>query len=172
MGMKQRIKQWVMILEIIDYDDKYNDDMTDLLVELQEYISEIDREHYNILTKEYREKYFEKTLNAVNKYAGKIFLARENEKVVGLIVGIINNENEDTYDFRVPKRGRVTELVVSKNFQSKGIGQQLLDKMESYFKEVGCKGVLIDVFAYNVHAQKFYDKNGYFNRSIEIMKKI
>lgn len=66
----------------------------------------------------------------------------------------------------------MTELVVSKNFQSKGIGQQLLDKMESYFKEVGCKGVLIDVFAYNVHAQKFYDKNGYFNRSIEIMKKI
>ena len=56
--MKQRIKQWVMTLEIIDYDDKYNDDMIDLLVELQEYISEIDREHYNILTKEYREKYF------------------------------------------------------------------------------------------------------------------
>lgn len=161
-----------MILKIIDYADKYNEDMKDLLVELQEYISEIDREHYNILTKVYREKYFEKTLKAVNQYAGKIFLAKENGNIVGLIVGIINNENEDTYDFRAPKRGRVTELVVSKNFQSKGIGQQLLDKMESYFKEVGCKGVLIDVFAYNVHAQKFYDKNGYFNRSIEIMKKI
>ena len=72
----------------------------------------------------------------------------------------------------MPKRGRVTELVVSKEYRSNGIGKQLLDKMEKHFKEVGCKGVLIDVFAYNENAQKFYYKNGYFNRNIEVMKKI
>lgn len=162
----------MMILEIVDYADKYNEAIKDLLVELQKYISEIDKEHYNILTEEYREKYFEKTLKAVNKYAGKIFLAKENGSIVGLIVGVINNENEDTYDFRAPKRGRVTEFVVTKDFQSKGIGQQLLNKMERYFKLVGCQGILIDVFSYNGNAQQFYDKNGYFNRNIEIMKKI
>lgn len=52
-------------MEIIDYSSKYNEDIKDLLVELQEYIAEIDREKYNILTDEYREKYFEKTLNDV-----------------------------------------------------------------------------------------------------------
>lgn len=162
----------MITLEIINYSNKYNEAIKDLLVELQEYIAEIDKEKYNILTNEYREKYFEKTMNEVNKYEGKIFLAIENERVIGLIVGLINNEEESTYDFKAPKRGRVTELVVSKECRSNGIGKQLLDKMEEYFKEVGCKGILIDVFAYNENAQKFYIKNGYFNRNIEVMKKI
>lgn len=162
----------MVTLKIINYSNKYDELIKDLLVELQEYIAEIDKEKYNILTNEYREKYFEKTMNDVNKYEGKIFLAIESEKVIGLIVGLINNEEESTYDFKAPKRGRVTELVVSKECRSNGIGKQLLDKMENYFKEVGCKGVLIDVFAYNENAQEFYYKNGYFNRNIEVMKKI
>lgn len=162
----------MITLEIINYSNKYNESIKDLLVELQEYIAEIDKEKYNILTNEYREKYLKKMMDEVNKYEGKIFLAIENKKVIGLIVGLINNEEESTYDFKAPKRGRVTELVVSKECRSNGIGKQLLDKMEKYFKEVGCKGVLIDVFAYNENAQKFYYKNGYFNRNIEVMKKI
>ena len=72
----------MIALEIIDYSSKYIEDIKDLLVELQEYIAEIDREEYNILTDEYREKYFEKTLNEVGKYEGKIFLAREDEKII------------------------------------------------------------------------------------------
>lgn len=159
-------------MEIIGYSSKYDEDIKDLLVELQEYIKEIDREKYNILTDEYREKYFEKTMNEVNKYEGKIFLARKEEKIVGLIIGVINNEDENTYDFSAPKRGRITELVIPKKCRSNGIGKQLLNKMEEYFKEVGCRGVLIDVFAYNENAKEFYYKNNYFNRSIEIMKKI
>ncbi len=162
----------MIILEIIDYSNKYNEQIKDLLVELQQYIAEIDKEKYNILTNEYREKYFEKTMNEVNKYEGKIFLAVENEKVIGLIIGLINNEEESTYDFEAPKRGRVTELIVSNKCRANGIGKQLLDKMEKHFKEVGCKGILIDVFAYNENAQNFYCKNGYFNRNIEVMKKI
>lgn len=161
-----------MTLKIVNYSNRYDESIKDLLVELQEYIVGIDREKYNILTEEYREKYFEKTMKEVNEYEGKIFLATEDEKVIGLIIGLINNEEENTYDFKAPKRGRVTELVVSKEYRANGIGKELLNKMESYFKEVGCQGVLIDVFAYNENAQKFYAENGYFSRSIEVMKKI
>lgn len=159
-------------MEIIDYSSKYDNDIKDLLVELQEHIVKIDKEKYNILTDDYREKYFEKTMSEVNKFEGKIFLAIEGEKAIGLIVGLINNEEENTYDFSAPKRGRVIELVVSKESRSKGVGKQLLNEMEKYFKKVGCLGILIDVFAYNTDAQKFYYKNGYFNRNIEVMKKI
>ncbi len=159
-------------MEIIDYSSQYDNHIKDLLVELQKYIVEIDKEKYNILTNEYREKYFEKIMDEVNQYEGKIFLAKEEESIIGLIIGVINNEDEKTYDFSAPKRGRVIELIVSNKYRSNGIGKQLLNKMESYFKEVGCKGVLIDVFAYNENAQRFYYKNGYFNRNIEIMKKI
>lgn len=159
-------------MKIINYSSKYDEDIKDLLVELQEYIVELDREKYNILTSDYRTKYFEKTMNEVNKYEGKIFLAIENEKVIGLIIGVINNEEENIYDFKAPKRGRITELVISKRSRSNGIGKQLLNEMEIYFKKIGCKGILIDVFAYNENAQNFYYKNGYLNRNIEVMKKI
>ncbi len=159
-------------MKIIDYCSKYNEDIKDLLVELQTYIALIDREKYNIVTPEYREAYFAKTMNEVNKYEGKILLAQEDNKIIGLIVGVINNENINTYDFLAPKRGRVTELIVTKNSQHLGVGQKLLSKMEKYFKDNGCQGILIDVFAYNLNAQEFYKKNGYFNRNIEIMKKI
>lgn len=159
-------------MEIIDYSSKYDNDIKDLLVELQEHIVKIDEEKYNILTDDYREKYFEKTMSEVNKFEGKIFLTIEDEQAIGLIVGLINNEEENTYDFSAPKRGRVTELIVSKKSRSKGVGKQLLNEMENYFKKVGCLGILIDVFAYNTDAQKFYYKNGYFNRNIEVMKKI
>ena len=159
-------------MEIIDYSSKYDNDIKDLLVELQEHIVKIDKEKYNILTDDYREKYFEKTMSEVDKFEGKIFLAIEGEKAIGLIVGLINNEEENTYDFSAPKRGRVTELIVSKNCRSNGVGKQLLNEMEKYFKKVGCLGILIDVFAYNTQEKKFYYKNGYFNRNIEVMKKI
>ena len=154
-------------MDIIDYSVQYDDDIKDLLVELQEHIAGIDREKYNILTDEYRDKYFNKTINEVNESEGKIYLAKENDSIVGLIIGIINNEEGKGYDFSVPKRGRVTELVVSKKCRSKGIGKRLLNKMERYFGEVGCKDVLIEVFAHNDNAQKFYSENGYFNRNDE-----
>lgn len=159
-------------MDIIDYACQYDDDIKDLLVELQEHIAEIDREKYNILTDDYREKYFDKTMNEVRICEGKIFLAKEADSIVGLIVGVINNEEEKNYSFSAPKRGRIIELVVSKKYRSKGIGKQLLNEMESYFGKIGCKGVLIDVFAYNENAQSFYNENGYFNRNIEMMKKI
>ena len=162
----------MIALEIIDYLSQYDETIKDLLVEIQEYIVQIDREKYNKLTDEYREKYFEETMKEVSKYEGKIFLAKENGEIIGLIIGIIYNNEVDAYDFAAPKRGFVKDLVVSKNYRSKGIGKQLLNKMESYFKEVGCKGVLLNVFAYNENAIQLYIKNGYFNRCIEMMKEI
>ena len=36
-------------MEIIDYSSKYDNDIKDLLVELQEHIVKIDKEKYNIL---------------------------------------------------------------------------------------------------------------------------
>ena len=87
-----------------------------------------------------------KTMNKVSKYMGKILLAKNDDKILGLIVGLINNEDENTYDFKAPKRGRVIELIVSKNCRYNGVGKQLLDDMETYFKSIGCQGVLIDFF--------------------------
>ena len=42
--------------------------------------------------------------------------------------------------------------------------------MEDYLKSIGCKDILIGVFAYNDNAVKFYRKNGYHVRMIDMIK--
>ena len=64
---------------IIEYEKKYDEQVKDLLVELQEYIVSIDKERYNIITPTYREEYFKKTIDEVSKYEGKIYLYKEGK---------------------------------------------------------------------------------------------
>ena len=162
----------VIIVNIVEYKQIYDKEIKSLLVELQEYISSIDPEKYNIITEEYGDRYLAKTLSEVKQYEGKINLAIIDNNIVGLIVGLINNEKQNEYDFIAPKRGRITELIVSKSCRSGGIGKALLISMEGYLKSVGCEGILIDVFATNEIAKNFYYKHGYTDRNIEMMKKI
>lgn len=156
---------------IVEYDSKYDEKIKNLLVELQEHIVQIDKEHYNIIGNDYRKECFDKTMDEIKRYNGKMYLYKENDEICGLIVGLINNEEIDTYDFKAPKRGRISELVVSNKCRKKGYGKILLNSMENYLKSVGCKDILIGVFAYNGGAINFYEKNGYHTRMTEMIKK-
>lgn len=155
---------------IVEYDSMYDEKIKDLLVELQSHISDIDREGYNILTDDYRNLYFKKTLEEVDAWKGKIFLYKEDERIVGLIAGVINNYAINNYDFKAPMRGRVTELIVSSSVRSKGIGKALLLKMEEHLKSLGCHDVLLGVFSYNTRAISFYEANGYHSRTMDMIK--
>ena len=155
---------------ILKYENTYEEDATSLLVSLQEHIKSIDIEGYNILTEEYRDSYFEETMKEVNEHDGKIFLYKQDEKIVGLIVGLVNNEIEQTYDFSAPKRGRITELIVLKDVRSNKIGTKLLSTMENYLYSIGCKDILIEAFAYNDKAVEFYKSHGYHIRMFDMTK--
>ncbi len=159
-------------MKIIDYDKKYDEDIKNLLLELQEHISSIDEDGYNIVGPNFKEKYFAKTMSDYNRYEGKIFLAEDNNEIIGVIIGLINNLDTDNYQFKAPKRGRVSELVVKKEYRGNHVGKALLNKMEEYFKSIGCKAVILSVFGYNTNAIKFYDKNDYHLRTMDVMKKL
>ncbi|MBQ2909686.1 MAG: GNAT family N-acetyltransferase [Bacilli bacterium] len=160
-------------MEIVEYSDKYLEDVKDLLVELEEYIVSIDKDELDQLHPEYREKMAILDLEEVREWNGKCYLAIEDGKAIGLIMGIIPGYDEYDYlDYKCPKRGEITELVVSKNIRSKGIGRELMKVMEDYFKENNCEYVLVDVFAYNDNAIKFYEKSGYHSRMLVDIKKL
>ena len=155
---------------IVEYDSKYDEDIKDLLVQLQQHLADIDKEKFNIVGDGYREKYFEKTLEEVKKCNGKILLYKDNDKIVGLIVGLINNDETERYDFKAPKRGRITELIVDKEYRGKQIGKQLLNEMKKYLKSIGCDKILIAVFGYNEGAIKFYKDNGFHVRMLDMIE--
>lgn len=160
-------------MQIIEYEEKYLEDVRDLLVELEEYILTVDKDELDQLHPEYREKMALLDLEEVKENNGKCYLAIENDKAIGLIMGtIIKYDEYDYLDYKCPKEGEITELVVSSKIRSKGIGQALMNKMEEYFKSVGCEYILVDVFAYNENGIKFYDKQGYHPRMHVGIKKI
>ena len=112
-------------------------------------------------------------LEEVSQNSGKCYLAVEDGKAIGLIMGCIFPYDEHDYlDYKCPKRGEITELIVTNKIRSKGIGQALINKMEEYFKSVGCEYVIVDVFAYNDIGKNFYNKKDYHERMKTMIKKI
>ena len=160
-------------MKIIEYEDKYLEDVKDLLVELEKYILSIDKDNLDQLHPEYREKMAVLDLEEVKNNNGKCYIAVCNNKVMGLIMGtIIKFDEYDYLDYKCPKCGEVTELVVSKKVRSSGIGTLLMNKIEEYFKSIGCEYISIDVFAYNKIGINFYEKHGYHTRGLIDIKKI
>ena len=84
-------------MKIIEYEDKYLENVRNLLVELEEYIVSIDKDNLDIVHPDYREKMAIRDLKEVKENNGKCYLALEENKVVGLIMGCIFPYDE--YDY-------------------------------------------------------------------------
>ncbi|MBR5369995.1 MAG: GNAT family N-acetyltransferase, partial [Bacilli bacterium] len=111
-------------MEIIEYEDKYLEDVKDLLVELEEYVIHIDQDHLDQMHPEYRDKIAIINLEKIKNNNGKCFLTIKNNTVIGLIMGIIRKYDElDYIDYKCPKQGEITEFIVSKKIRSNGVGQ-------------------------------------------------
>ena len=160
-------------MKIIGYKEKYLEDVKNLLVELEEYIVTIDEDNLDRVHPEYRDKMASIDLEEASKNKGKCFLAIENEKVLGLIMGYVRTYDKYDYlDYKCPKSGEISELIVSKNIRGKGIGKKLIKKLEGYFKSIGCEYVFVDIFAYNKNAIRFYENENYHTRMLIDIKKL
>ena len=160
-------------MKILELEQKYYEQAKDLLVDLQKYVIEIDKYKLNIISDEYRDKYFDCMLADCNLNQGKCFVCVDGDKVLGMAAGYVEQYNErDKLDYSCPKKGIVAELIVDKNYRKYGLGTNLLNHIEYYFKSINCKFVQIDVFAYNVNAKNFYYKNGYDDRMLTVFKKL
>ena len=158
---------------IIEYDSQYDEQIKDLLVELQNYLIDIDDWHTQVMLPEYRESNFKMDIEKVKKQDGKIFLAIKNNIVIGLVIGIVEEKDEiDKLTNDCAKTGSVIELIVKNNIRGNGIGKTLLEKIEEYFKSIDCKRINIEVFGPNKKGLNFYKKNDYIIRDIIVSKKI
>ena len=158
---------------IIEYDMQYDEQIKDLLVELQNYLIDIDDWHTQVMLPEYRENSFKMDMKKIEKQNGKIYLAIENDIVIGLIMGVIEVKDEiDKLTNDCAKTGSVIELIVKNNIRGNGIGKSLLEKIEEYFKSINYKRINIEVFGPNKKGLNFYKKNDYITRDIIVSKRI
>lgn len=160
-------------MEIIEYNDKYIEDVKDLLVELQRYHISLDKDKLERLHPDFRETMADLVLEDVRNNNGKCFLALQNDKAVGLIMGYIHPyDRYDYLDYKCPVRGSITDFIISEKVRGKGLGNKLIKTMENYFKEVGCEYIMVDVFGYNEPGNEYYEKLGYRTRIMKKIKKI
>lgn len=160
-------------MKIVKYEDKYLEDVRKLLTELEEYLVSIDEDQLDQVHEEYYEKMALIDLKEVDENNGVCYLAIENGKVLGLIMGTIPGHDEFDYlDYKCPRRGIITELIVTREARGKNIGITLMNYIEKYFKDNGCEYSYVDVFAYNKSAINFYNIDGYHARMYTNIKKL
>ncbi len=117
--------------------------------------------------------YTRSLLGKIKHHHGVIYIARYDNKVIGVIAGIILRQSKlDLLEFAPTKFGRALELFVDEKYRRKYVGQLLMEKMEYYFRLQGCDFVRIEVFEPNTNAHSFYQSLGYSDRLRDMIKKL
>ncbi len=146
--------------------------LIELFNQFGDYFTKIDNLKMIVRPSNYGEFYYEEMIkNTLNK--GIVYLAEVDGEGVGFAAGNITEIKPATSPESLPQRkGRVIELFVNKEFRGRGVGKMLMEKIENYLIENGCHTINIEVFAPNIKAYDFYQKLGYKDRNIDLMKVI
>lgn len=159
-------------MNIVEYEPKYENDAKDLLVELQTYLASLDKRGVLVLKDNYRDDYFDYVVGECEKHYGKIFLAVENSRAVGMVVAkIFQGGGEDELTTSCPKVGFISDLVVASGRRGQGTGRKLLGRAEEYFREKSCEYTQLQVFAPNKKAFSLYEKYGFGVNCLYMSKK-
>lgn len=102
---------------------------------------------------------------------GVVLVAEEGGHIIGFASGRIEIRDERerlaVIDFR---NGIVPELYVAPAWRRRGVGRELLARLEEHFQARDCGAAVIDVFAPNRGARDFYEYLGYEERNIGLYK--
>jgi ribosomal protein S18 acetylase RimI-like enzyme len=118
------------------------------------------------------EKYknFERTFETeLDLYLQEItYVAEEEDKLVGYVVGRIKEEQDRTLD----RLGSIDQFFVTEAKRNLGIGRQLLDTLVEDLKANKCIGLEIYAYASNKEVIEMYKRHGFNERTVGLVKKI
>lgn len=160
-------------IQIREYEEKDRSILLDFINSLEEYQKSLDPILRVKNLDGFAEKYLVQTFSNLDKYKGKIFLAEDNGVAVGFISGAIFDQSEiDKLEIGEHKQGEVLKIYISEEHRGKGLGKLMISKMEDFFKENGCDSVWIEVSSYNTNAHSTYEKLGFIDREVGMLKEI
>src|SRR5574344_385213 len=111
-----------------------------------EYVGDLNSELNNIIDVEFNK--FAIKNNIACNYMSFKFVAKENEKIIGILSG-------HSYYNEV----HISELIVLEQYRNKHIGTKLLETAESYYKDKGFQHINLSTYAFQ--APEFYKKCGF-----------
>ena len=93
----------------------------------------------------------------IEKFERICFVAEENSKIVGVLVGILNSNIEQ---FDEKGYARINILYIDKDFQHFGLGKKLVSEFIEVLKQKGITKYVIGVLKDNKQARCAYEKWG------------
>lgn len=156
------------------YEEKDVDSLKKLLVELQDYIASIDPHKRNRPAADFDpDAYLLNMFTMVKRENGFILVAETEEGVSGCLVGSIRTPSEiDRLEKYPDREGIIHELSVLPGERKKGVGKALMDAAEKHLKAQKCDFARVGCFSPNTGAHSFYEKCGYEDRFVEMLKKL
>lgn len=111
-----------------------------------EYKENLDEEDYSIIDTEFNK--FATKKGVTCNYIPFNFIAKENNKVVGIITG-----------HAYYKEVHIGDLIIFEQYRNKHIGTKLIETVENYYKNKGFEN--INLSTYSFQAPEFYKKCGF-----------
>ena len=62
-------------------------------------------------------------------------------------------------------------VIISPDYQSKGIGKLMMQFLDNYAKEIGCEGAEVNCYVKNTRGKKFWENHGYEPLGHHMIKK-
>ncbi len=118
-----------------------------------EYKEKLDEEIYTMIDVEFNK--FATKNGVVCNYKSFAFVAKEDNKIIGIITG--NSYYKEVH---------ISDLIVLEQYRNKHIGSKLMEIVESYYENKGFEN--INLTTYGFQAPEFYKKCGY---EIEFIRK-
>ena len=141
-------------------------------------LDEVLRLNDQLMKKEYRD--YDKTLNlnwvysevGINYFRGRIlnedgcvFVAKIDSKTVGYICGGIRRKEA----FRtVDKMAEIENMFVLEGYRGQGIGTRLVEAFKDWCKEQKVERIMVEAFYLNKRAIRFYKKQLFTERAVEL----
>ncbi len=158
------------------YQEKDFDDLVEMTQEFQSFLATTDTLGLVInLDTEKAKKYTEVTLRDVSTKEGALFVAEnEDGQLVGFTAGIIDRTPSDFFKLghKSEVQAWIGELFVKEAARKTGLGKQLMQEIETYFKNNGATTSWLKVATDNELARAFYNSLGYTEREVELRKRL
>jgi ribosomal protein S18 acetylase RimI-like enzyme len=117
------------------------------------------------------DEYIDDLLDQCRKYSGEVFVAEEDESLVGYACVWARARSEDPAE--APREyAYVKDLVVLPHHRKRGIGRLLLETCESYARKHRAAYLRVSVLAANAVARELYGDFGFREREIVMDKSL
>jgi ribosomal protein S18 acetylase RimI-like enzyme len=121
---------------------------------------------------EVAEPYLKRLLRRVEERSGAIFVAEDNDEVIGFIACYIKDTESLIETTSFSRYGYVSDLDIAKEWRGRGLAQRLLAAAERHLAQHGVTRLRIGMLAANTGAQRAYARYGFAPYEGEMEKAI